>query len=209
MSRGSFVAVRAAAWICAAGLLLLAMPVLALDEKAHEKENLKACEQRVCEIILKKDAKGEDLKCELGKTWSKAKIKDGIEKKKISWGFGDARCGIDLSLVRGAMVDVLTKPEATLEVPKHTVKCEVERESEVTPISVSLAPKITFKDGKAHKAWLNISDIDAPAVVKGAIWTVAKVEDTFGLFHGEMIEEINEFVHQKCGQRYPEHAGGK
>ncbi len=101
------------------------------------------------------------------------------------------------------MLDALQKPDGTLEIPKHTIKCEVERESEVTPINVSLAPKIQFKGGKAQKAWPNISDIEAPAVVKGAIWTVAKVEDTFGLFHGEMIEEINEFVQQKCPQRYP------
>lgn len=50
----------------------------------------------------------------------------------------------------------------------------------------------------------DISDIVAPAVVKGAIWTAAKVEDSFGLFQGEMIEEINEFVRQKCAQRYPQ-----
>lgn len=188
-----------------AGMLLAAGPAAALDEKGDEKEQLKACEQRVCEIILKKETAGADLSCAIGKTWSKAKIKDGIEKKKITWGFGDARCGIEVKVTRAAMLDVLTKPEATLQIDKHTVKCEVEREnSEVTPINVSLAPKITFKDGKAQKAWLNISDIEAPAVVKGAIWTAAKVEDTVGLFHSEVIEEINEFVHQKCAQRYPQ-----
>lgn len=187
-----------------AGLMVLApMPAGALDEKANEKELLKACEQSMCEIIVKKDAGGGDLKCQLGKTWAKSKIKDGIEKKKISWTFGDARCAIDLAVSRAAMLEALKNPNGSLEIPKHTIKCEVERENEVTPINVSLAPKITFKDGKAQKAWLNVSDIEAPAVVKGAIWTAAKVEDTFGLFHGEMIEEINEFVLQKCPQKYP------
>ena len=105
---------------------------------------------------------------------------------------------------REAILNVLTKPDGTLEFQKHTVKCEVERENEVTPINISLAPKVTFKDGKAQKAWLNISEIEAPSVVKGAIWTVAKVEDSFGLFHGEMIHEINEFVNEKCAARYPQ-----
>lgn len=205
MTSGYAPVARAAGWIvAAAGLMLSAGPTFALDEKTDEKENLKACEERLCSIILKKEAKGDDLKCNIGKTWAKSKIKDGIEKKKVTWTFGDARCGVDLGVSRESMVNVLTKPDGTLEIPKHTIKCEVERESELTPINVSLAPKITFKDGKAQKAWLNISDIEAPAVVKGAIWTVAKVEDTFGLFHGEMIEEINEFVHQKCAQRYPQ-----
>jgi hypothetical protein len=195
----------AARWVAVAAVLALSGgPTLALDENGNEKENLKACEQRLCEIILKKEPKGDDLKCEIGKTWAKSKIKDGIEKKKLSWSFGDARCGLDVGLAREAIVNVLTKPDGALEFQKHTIKCEVERESEVTPINISLAPKIAFKDGKATKAWLNISEIEAPAVVKGAIWTVAKVEDTLGLFHGDMIEEINEFVHQKCAQRYPQ-----
>jgi hypothetical protein len=193
---------RAIAALAALGFAALGpLSAQALDEKANEKEKLKACEQSICQIILDKKAAG-DLKCDLSKTWAKKAIEGGIEKKKISWGFGDARCGVELGLSAGAIVDALTKPEASVEIPKHTVKCEVEREKEVTPINVTLAPKITFKGGKAQKAWLNVSDIEAPAVVKGAIWTAAKLEDTLGVFHGEMIEEINEFVHEKCAKRY-------
>lgn len=174
----------------------------ALDEKANEKEQAKACEQQLCQIVLKKEAAGSDFKCDIGKTWAKKTIEGGIEKKKISWGFGDARCGIALGVPRASIVDALTKPAQAFEFPKHTIKCEVEREKEVVPINITMAPKIEFKDGKAQKAWLNVSDIDAPAVVKGAIWTAAKLEDALGVFHGEMISEINEFLHEKCAKRY-------
>lgn len=170
----------------------------ALDEPANEKDALKACEKRVCEMVVKKEAAGDDLSCALQKTWAKDKIKEGIEKKKISWGFGDARCAVEVKVPRANIHSALTKSEHSLELEAHTVKCQVEREAEVTPINVTLAPKVSFKDGKAVKAWIGVKDIDAPAVVKGAIWTVAKVEDTLGLFHSDMIAEINEFIEKKC-----------
>ena len=172
---------------------------LALDEGANEKDVLKACERQFCEIAAKKDAAGADLSCTLTKTWSKTKIVEGIEKKKLAWGFGDARCSIDVKAKRAGLVEAVSKPgDQSFEFEPHTIKCQIEREKEVTEIKVTLAPKIAFKDGKAVKAWLGVKDIEAPTVVKNVIWTAAQIENNFGLFHAEMISEINELIGQKC-----------
>ncbi len=173
-------------------------PAFGLEESAKEREVLKECEKRICSMIVKKEASGADLKCALTKTWAKDDIKEGVEQKKISWSLGDARCSVDLAVPRADIVNAVAKPAHTLDFPKHTIKCEVEREKEITPVSVSLKPKIEFKDGKAVKAYLGLGDIEAPAVIKGAIWTVAKIEDTVGLFHGEIIGEVNKFISAKC-----------
>ena len=193
----------ASAALAAALALCSVAPAGALEPVADEKERLKACEKSFCEMVISKSGSG-DLACGISKTWTKSKIKEGVEKKKIDWSLGDARCGIDLSLKRDTVVEALTKPTHTVQFTPQTIKCEVEREKEVTPIKITLAPKIDFKEGKAVKAWLGISDIDAPAVIKSAIWTAAKLEDTVGLFHGDMIEEINEFMHKKCPKWYGE-----
>ena len=182
-------------------LALLTLPAQALDEGAKEKETLDACEKSICELLVKREASGDDLKCALSKTWGKDKIKSGVEGKKVGWSLGDARCSVDLAVKRQAIVDALTKSEFELTIDPHTVKCEVERENEVTAINISLAPKIQMKDGKASKAWLGITNIDAPTAVKGAIWTVAQMEDTFGIFHSDLIKDINKFVHEKCPKR--------
>ena len=189
---------RSATALTAILCALAAGPVLALDEAANEKEQLKACEKQLCEIVSKKSASGPDLACTLTKTWSKTTIKEGVERKKLSWGFGDARCVIEVAAKRQAVLDAVSKPEHSLEFTPHTIKCQIEREKEVTNINVTLAPKINFKDGKAQKAWIGLKDIEAPTVVKGAIWTVAQAEDYLGLFHADMIGEINELVGQKC-----------
>jgi hypothetical protein len=181
--------------------VLLVGPALALEEGAKEKENLDACEKSMCELLVKKDPAGGDLKCDLAKTWAKDKIKSGIEGKKLSWSLGDARCGISLTANRQSIVDALTKPEYELKLEKHTVKCEVERDKEVTAINISLAPKLQMKDGKVVKAWLGVGDIEAPAAIKGAIWTVAQMEDTFGIFHSDLVKDVNKFVNEKCPKR--------
>ena len=69
--------------------LLLCAPALALEEGAKEKENLDACEKSLCELLVKRDAGGGDLKCDLAKTWGKDKIKAGIEGKKLGWSMGE------------------------------------------------------------------------------------------------------------------------
>ena len=174
--------------------------VQAFDEDKGEKEQLEACERSLCDILVKRGA-GSDLRCTLQKTWSGGKIKEGVEQKKLKWGFGDLRCNAKLDAKRQEMVEALSKPEYELKLPAHAIKCEIERGSEVIPVSVSLAPKLQFKDGKVAKAWLGIGEIEAPAVVKGAIWTAAQLEDTFGIVHSELIKEINTFVHERCPKR--------
>jgi hypothetical protein len=179
----------------------LAAGASALEEGKGEKDQLEACERELCGILVKREATGSDLKCALQKTWAGSKIKQGVEEKKLKWGFGDVRCSVDLQAKRQELVDALTKPQFELKLTTHAIKCEIERDKEVMPISVALAPRFQFKDGKAVKAWLGIGEIKGPAVVKGAIWTAAQLEDTFGIVHSDLLREVNEFVYQRCPKR--------
>jgi hypothetical protein len=184
----------------AAALALGCSGALALEEDKGEKDRLATCEHDLCSILVKKEP-GADLQCALQKTWAGKVIKEGVESKKLTWGFGDVRCSLDLKVPRQEMIDALTKPEYEFKLGSHTVVCDVEREKEVMKISVALAPKFQFKDGKAQKAWLGIGTIEAPTVLKGAIWTAAKLEDTFGIVHNDLIREVNEFVYQRCPKK--------
>ena len=174
----------------------------ALETPADEKTKLKACEKQICSIILKKKTSGGDLSCDIGRTWQKSKIVKGVKEKNISWSFGDARCSVKVNMPRQGIIDALTKPAYDLQLAKHKIHCDVERTDTVSKIDLEMAPKMSFKDGKVTKAWLNVSNIEAPAIIKGALWTVATLEENVGLFHGEMISEVNEFIHQKCAKRH-------
>jgi hypothetical protein len=194
-------------WLSAAAALAIGAPLFmatgasALDEGKDEKANLEACERTLCGILVKREASGSDLQCALQKTWAGSKIKQGVSEKKLTWGFGDVRCTVDVQAKRQELLDALGKPQFELKLATHSIRCEVEREKEVMPITVALSPRFQFKDGKAVKAWLGLGEIQAPAVLKGAIWTAAKLEDTFGIVHSDLLKEINRFVHERCPKR--------
>lgn len=187
----------------AAAILLAAMaaPGAALDEPPGEMAALKACEKRLCSMVLDKSPKGDDLACDVQKTWAKASLEGG-ESKGVSWGFGDARCKVDLKLERADVVAALTQPKHTVRIPAHEVTCVIEREGELKPLTAKLAPKLTFKNGRADKVWINLESIEGPADVKSTVWTAAKLEDTIGIFHRPMIKQINKFLHRQCAKRY-------
>lgn len=187
--------------VLVAALWALAAPAAALEEPPGEMEALKACEQRLCSMILTKSPKGADLACAVQKTWAKSSLEGG-ESKGVSWGFGDARCKADIKLTRADIVAALTKPKHTIRIPPQQVDCVIEREGELKPVKATLAPKLTFKDGKADKVWINLESIDGPADVKSTIWTAAKLEDTLGIFHRPMIKQINKFLFKQCPKRY-------
>jgi hypothetical protein len=189
----------------AAGVLLgQVSSVQALQPDPAERDKLKACEKSICTMATKKEAAGADLACSLSKTWTKDQIKSGIEKKKVTWSLGDAQCSLDVKLPRAGIIDAVSKPDHVLEFGAHTVKCVVDREGTETPISITMSPKVTFKGGQAVSALLAVKDIEAPSVVKGALWTAAAFEDNIGIFQGEILKGINEFLGPKCAKAMTE-----
>ncbi len=179
----------------------LSGPAKALEPAEGEADAIQKCEQRICTMALSPKPAGEDFTCAVSKTWDRDTLKKG-EDKAVKWGFGDARCAVDLDIKRADVIAALTRKEHTVEVPEHTVKCVVERDGKLRPVTAKLSPKLVFKNGKADKIWINLKDIDGPSNVKATVWMAANLEDSLGIFHKSMIKSVNKFLHQKCAQRY-------
>ena len=190
-----------------AAILAILVPVTppafaaGIEVPADELPRLKACEEKFCSMVLKKEPVGDDLKCKLSKTWAQETLKGG-ETKAVRWGFGDAHCALNFSLARSEVISALTKPEYTVQIPSQTVKCEVDRDGELKPVVAKLAPKIMFKNGHAEKVWINLTEMDGPADIKGTVWTAAQLEDSLGIFHRGMIKSINKFLYKRCNDQY-------
>ncbi len=171
----------------------------ALEEVKGEKDALKACEKSICELVTKKAPDTGDLTCGLSKTWLKSELKEGSAMAKLTWGYADARCTVDLKLARATVISALKDPKATLQFSDHTVNCEVEDDKkEVTKVTATLAPKAEFVDGKATKVWVNLKDVTGSSVVKGLAFTAAKLEDNVGIFHSALIKSLNHLIQEKC-----------
>jgi hypothetical protein len=194
MSRVSLAGLAIAVLLAAVAPIGTAM---ALEPRADEKERLKACEKSLCQLIVSKKPTSGDLQCPLSKAWSRKTMKEGAANK-MRWGFGAAKCEVDLQVPRDMIVGALSADEIKVTLPTHTVECEVERESAVDKARITLAPIIEFKEGKAKKIWVNVMDIKAPGVIKGVVWSAAQLEDSVGVFHRRMIKAVNKFIAEQC-----------
>ncbi|HRD77101.1 MAG TPA: hypothetical protein PK264_14415 [Hyphomicrobiaceae bacterium] len=177
--------------VAAMSALLLPQPGVALEEKKGEKEALKACETRTCDIVAKKG--GSDLVCSIGRTWKKDKIKAGFGAR-VAWRWGDAQCSGDINVPAALIADALTRPEHKITVPLHTVTCLLENETGTVPLKITLAPTIQTRGGRARKVWINVKSIEGPGVIKSTIWTVVRLEDSIGIFHGDIVKAVNKFI---------------
>ncbi len=183
----------------AAGVLAVTASVAqALEEPKGEKDALKACERSLCELVTKKAPTTGDFTCALSKTWAKSELKEGSAAGKMSWGFGDAQCTVDLKLARSVIVAAMTDPKTTLQFPDHTVKCIIEGEKEPTNVTATLAPKAEFEGGKVKKVWVNLKSVDGSSVIKGLAFTAAKLEDNLGVFHKPLVKAVNKLLSEKC-----------
>jgi hypothetical protein len=172
-------------------------PAMALEEQKGEAAAITECDKRLCTILLEKSPKGADLKCALTKTWGRSKIKEA-DSQQISWGFGDARCSVDLQLSRETLVTAMTADRVTIRAPRHTANCVVEQDGKPEKVTAVLAPKIEFRNGRAEKIWIRLKSVDGPTAIALTVKTAAQLADNLGLFHGQMIKGINRYVERHC-----------
>ncbi len=170
-------------------------------EEIAEREGRKACKVMICAAFHMKKAEGGDITCSVLKTWRKEQLQKMIERAKVSWPWGRVKCVADIRLKRADLIKAMTEPQHIAELDKHQVNCEIEREKEApAKISFAFAPKVTFANGKATKAALNWGTIEAPALVKGAMWTATATDNTFNVLQSTVIEDINDFIGPKCDE---------
>ena len=169
------------------------------EEKA-EREGRKACKVAICSAFHNRKA-GDDISCSVLKTWRKSQLDKMISKAKVSWPYGAVKCTADVKLKREALIKGMTEDKYEAQLDKHHVVCTVARDKEAaSEIKFDFAPKITFEKGKATKAHLNWGKIEAPSLVKGAMWTATATDNTFNVLQSTMVEDINDFISKKCDE---------
>ena len=195
--------VTVAALAVATGLVTGPAAATALERQAGEAAALEDCNRRTCTMLQERKAAGDDLKCDLTKTWPQSTIKRA-DSLILRWGFGDARCSVQLHVKRTDIVDALTLPAYKLEASPHTAECAIEEAGAVRTIKATLSPKIAFENGKAKKIWINLISADGAPSLTRFLWVAAKLEDTTGLFQRAMVNAVNKYIYAQCPSKYPQ-----
>jgi hypothetical protein len=169
-------------------------------EEQAEKESRKACKIEICRAFHSKKASGE-IACHVVASWRKERIAKLVSKLKVSWPFDGVHCATDLSVNRDDLVKAMTEPKVEIKFQKHTVTCSIASEkSGAKEFKFELTPKVKFENGKAIEAHANWGKIEAPTLIKSAMWTATAADNTVNLLSGTIVDEVNKFISKRCDE---------
>ena len=175
-----------------------------------EKEARKACKIKICDIIATKNPAGDDVSCDIVKTWREAAIAKMLGGK-IDWPYGKAVCQSRLELKREPLAKAMSEPSYEIAMQTQTMTCTLDQKKGGDPykVEISLAPKVTFENGKATAASLNWGEARAPMLVYALIYAATGVDNSTNVLGPEVVRMVNEFTTKKCAEVKDDLPSGK
>jgi len=168
------------------------------DEEAKERHARHQCALALCATLHNHKPDAGDVSCSVQKTWRKEVLTKILERGKVAWPWGYARCTGEVTFDRATLVKSMTLPQFEAQFQKHDIRCELEGDTATYEVKLQIQPKVTFKQGKAVKASLNWGKIEAPKLAKTALWSATAADNAFGVLQGLVVDDINEFIHTRC-----------
>ena len=176
-------------------------------EEKQERELRRACKVALCTAFHVRKPPAGDVTCAVVKTWRKEQITRMIGRGGIAWPYGAARCTTDLKFKRETLIRAVAEPDFEAQFDSHAIKCDIEHQPNAYALRIEIAPRVTFKDGRAVKATLNWGKIDAPLLAKSALWSAAAADNSFGALQKTVVDDINAFIGAKCAEVKDEWTG--
>jgi hypothetical protein len=168
-------------------------------EEAAEKEARKECKRKICDIVATRDPNGENVSCDIVKTWREEDIVKMLGNK-VGWPWGKAVCQSKLELERKSLALAMSEASHEIVMPVQKVRCTLAQKTEGEPYTVelTLAPKVRFADGKATEASINWGEATAPLLVYPLIYAGSGLDNKTNVLGPEVVRMVNEFLTKKC-----------
>jgi hypothetical protein len=168
-------------------------------EEAAEKEARKECKKKICDIIATRDPNGENVSCDIVKTWREEDIVKMLGNK-VSWPWGKAVCQSKLELERKSLALAMSETSHEIVMPVQKVRCTLAQKTEGEPyaVEITLAPKVKFENGKATEASINWGEATAPLLIYPLIYAGSGIDNKTNVLGPEVVRMVNEFVTKKC-----------
>jgi hypothetical protein len=178
-------------------------------EELAEKEARKECKKKICDIIATREPNGDDVACDITKTWREEDIVKMLGGK-INWPWGKAVCRSKLELKRKPLALAMSEPEYEIVMPTQKMRCTLAQKDKGDPyaIEITLAPRVKFKDGKASEATLNWGEASAPMFIYPLIYAGTGFDNSANVLGPQVVHLVNEFTAKKCAEVKAELPGG-
>jgi hypothetical protein len=166
-------------------------------EQRAQKEARDACKIEICDIIETRERQGPNVACDIGWTWRAEEIMDAVGGQ-LDWTWGKTVCRSKLHLKRAPLANAMRAPRASITVDTQTVRCALHQDGKPYVIEVELAPRITFKNGKATDAKVNWGEVSAPAAIYPVLYAATGLDNSTNVLGPEFVRQINKFVRKDC-----------
>jgi hypothetical protein len=170
-------------------------------EERAEKQARKACKVKICDILATKDPQGDDVACDIVKTWRESDITKMLGGR-FDWTWGKAVCQSKLEVKREALAKAMTEANYEVVLPEQKVHCTLAPKSAGKPyaVDISIAPKVAFENGKAVSAKLNWGEAKAPMLAYALIYAGTGLDNSANILGPEVTRMVNEFTTKKCAK---------
>jgi hypothetical protein len=170
-------------------------------EELAEKEARKECKKKICDIIATRDPEGENVACDIVKTWREEDIVKMLGGR-INWPFGKAVCQSKLELKRKPLALAMSEPQYEVPLEPQKVRCTLAQKSEGEPyaIELTLAPRVKFENGTATEGSINWGEASAPIFVYPLVYAGTGLDNSANVLGPEVVRMVNEFTTKKCAE---------
>ena len=97
-------------------------------EETAEKEARKDCKKKICDIVATRDPNGENVSCDIVKTWREEDIVKMLGGQ-IGWPWGKAVCQSKLELERKPLALAMSEASHEIVMPVQKVRCTLAQKS--------------------------------------------------------------------------------
>lgn len=170
-------------------------------EQQAEKAARKACEAKICDIVASRDPAAEDVTCDIVTTWHEEDIVKTLGGR-INWPWGGVMCQSKITLERGPIAKAMSEPSYDMTMPTQTARCSLAQKEGGDPyvVEISVAPKLTFENGKAVEGQVNWGKASAPVAIYPLLYTGTALDNSTNVLGPELVRLVNEFTAKKCPQ---------
>jgi uncharacterized protein YnzC (UPF0291/DUF896 family) len=170
-------------------------------EEQGEKDARKACKKKICDIIASRDPMGEDVSCDIVKTWREEDIVKMLGGR-INWPWGKAVCESRLEVKRKDLALAMSEPVYDMTMPAQKLRCTLAQKEGGEPyaIEVTMTPTAKFENGKATVASVNWGEASASMFIYPLIYAGTGLDNSANVLGPEVVRMINEFTTKKCAE---------
>jgi hypothetical protein len=168
-------------------------------EEQAQKQAREACKIEICDIVETREAQGSDITCDIGWTWRAEEIVDALGGR-VDWVWGKAACQSTVRLERAPLANAMSAPSASITTDMHKVRCAIQQDGKPYVIEVELAPRVTFKNGKATDAKVNWGEVSAPAAIYPLLYAATGLDNSTNALGPEVVRQVNKFTRKDCAE---------